>query len=220
LFRHPRAHNLSSSTRGLDSATALEFAKALRIATDISQTSTVVSIYQVADSLYELFDKVCLIYQGKMAYYGPANLARQYFIDMGYEPGNRQTTADFLVSVTDPNARIIRSGAEPTVPRTANEFFSYYQHSNISQINRDDIESYRREFIDTPKGATEYMASFQAEHATTMSKKSPYLISIPMQIKAVMTRRFQILKGGIAAEVTNALCVYFKLLFNRISSSH
>lgn len=33
-----------------------------------------------------------------MAYFGPAKEARQYFIDMGYEPQDRQTTADFLVS--------------------------------------------------------------------------------------------------------------------------
>ena len=60
--------------------------------------TTIVSIYQAGESLYELFDKVCVIYEGKMAYFGPADRARQYFIDMGYEPANRQTTADFLVS--------------------------------------------------------------------------------------------------------------------------
>ena len=86
-----------SSTRGLDSSTALEFVRALRIATDIVHLSTVVSIYQAGEQLYELFDKVCVIYEGRMAYYGPANRARQYFIDLGYEPAHRQTTADFLV---------------------------------------------------------------------------------------------------------------------------
>lgn len=58
----------------------------------------VVSIYQAGESLYELFDKVCVINEGRMAYFGPADRARQYFIDMGYEPANRQTTADFLVA--------------------------------------------------------------------------------------------------------------------------
>jgi len=42
-----------------------------------------VSIYQAGESLFELFDKVCVIYEGKMAYYGRASEARQYFIDMG-----------------------------------------------------------------------------------------------------------------------------------------
>ena len=81
-------------------STALEFVQALRIATDIGRQSTLVSIYQAGESLYEHFDKVCLIYEGKQVYFGPANQARQYFIDMGYEPANRQTTADFLVAGT------------------------------------------------------------------------------------------------------------------------
>ncbi len=90
------ADDLSSAS------TALEFVQALRIATDIGRMSTIVSIYQAGESLYDLFDKVCVIYEGKMAYFGPANRARQYFIDMGFEPANRQTTADFLVAGMSP----------------------------------------------------------------------------------------------------------------------
>ena len=62
--------------------------------------TTIVSLYQAGETLYELFDKVCVIYEGRMAYFGPANQARQYFIDMGYEPAYRQTTPDFLASVS------------------------------------------------------------------------------------------------------------------------
>ena len=72
--------------------------QALRIATDIARQSTIVAIYQAGEQLYEHFDKVCVIYEGRQVYMGPANRARQYFIDMGYEPANRQTTADFLVA--------------------------------------------------------------------------------------------------------------------------
>lgn len=72
-----------SSTRGLDASTALEFVQALRIATDTFEQTTLVSIYQAGESLYEHFDKVCVLYEGRMAYYGPADQARQYFIDMG-----------------------------------------------------------------------------------------------------------------------------------------
>ena len=87
-----------SSTRGLDSSTALEFVRALRILTDVSHMSTIVSIYQAGESLYQHFDKVCVIYEGRMAYFGRADQARQYFIDLGFEPAHRQTTSDFLVA--------------------------------------------------------------------------------------------------------------------------
>jgi ATP-binding cassette subfamily G (WHITE) protein 2 (SNQ2) len=76
------------------------FGRALRIATDIFHMTTIVSIYQAGETLYELFDKICVLYEGRMAYFGPADRARQYFIDMGYEPAYRQTTPDFLVAVS------------------------------------------------------------------------------------------------------------------------
>lgn len=95
-----RSHPLSSSEsdRPGSSSTALEFVRALRRITDQTRLTTVVSIYQAGEPLYELFDKVCVIYEGRMAYFGPANRARQYFVDMGYTPAHRQTTADFLVA--------------------------------------------------------------------------------------------------------------------------
>lgn len=98
LLGIPNIISLFSSTRGLDASTALEFVRALRIATDVSHFSTIVSIYQAGESLYEHFDKVCVLYEGRMAYFGRADQARQYFIDLGYEPAHRQTTADFLVA--------------------------------------------------------------------------------------------------------------------------
>lgn len=73
-----------SSTRGLDASTALEFVKALRISTDVFETTTIVSIYQAAESLYQHSDKVCVLYEGRMAYFGPTDRAKQYFLDMGY----------------------------------------------------------------------------------------------------------------------------------------
>ena len=40
-------------------------------------------LYQAGEPLYQLFDKVCVLYEGQMAYFGPAIQAKQYFIDMG-----------------------------------------------------------------------------------------------------------------------------------------
>jgi ATP-binding cassette subfamily G (WHITE) protein 2 (SNQ2) len=89
-----------SSTCGLDVSTALEFIQALRIGTDIGRITTVISLYQAGEQLYNLFDKVCVISKGRMVYFGPAKEVRQYFVDMGYEPYHQQMTSDFLVSGT------------------------------------------------------------------------------------------------------------------------
>jgi len=42
------------STRGLDASSALTYVQALRTATDLAQTTTIVSIYQCGESLYDL----------------------------------------------------------------------------------------------------------------------------------------------------------------------
>jgi ATP-binding cassette subfamily G (WHITE) protein 2 (SNQ2) len=177
---------------------------ALRIATNIARNSTIASIYQAGEPIYKVFDKVCLISEGKMVYFGPSDLAREYFINMGYEPVNRQSTADFLVAVTDPHGRTVRAGFENKVPRTVDDFVAYYRNSYIYQLNKEDMESYRHEFVEPKERTSAFMASAEAEHATTTNKKSAYVISIPMQIVAVMVRRFQILSGAIATSVIDA----------------
>ncbi|KZS99630.1 P-loop containing nucleoside triphosphate hydrolase protein [Laetiporus sulphureus 93-53] len=207
-----------NSTRGLDASTAPEFVRALRLVTDIGRVSSIVSIYQAGESIYEVFDKVCVIYSGKMIYFGPADRARQYFIDMGYEPANRKTTADFLVAITDPNGRIVRNGYESRVPRTADE------ESEFGQMNRGYMASYREEVHSQPDRANRYKQSSKAERARTTSKKSPYIISIPTQARALMLGRVQIIKGAVAAQVVQLMSfilqgVIVGTIFLRISDS-
>ncbi len=210
---------VGSLTSHLSASTALEFVQALRIATDVSRISTLVSIYQAGESLYELFDKVCVIYEGKMAYFGPANRARQYFIDMGFEPANRQTTADFLVAgtnhvprpvsltngclivVTDPNGRIVRSGFEDRAPRTAIEFTEFFKASDLAQLNHEDIESYKMDFVGKEHRLSTYRESAAADRAKHTRPGSSFITSVPMQARALMVRRAQILMGGYAAQV-------------------
>ncbi|KAG9127487.1 hypothetical protein FRC07_013165 [Ceratobasidium sp. 392] len=187
-----------NSTRGLDASTALEFVRALRIATDIGHSTTIVSIYQASESLYQLFDKVCVIYSVKQIYFGPADRARQYFIDMGWEPVERQTTADFLVAVTDPLARTPRPGWENRVPRTAEEFAARWIESPEGWANHANAEQY----MQAPKDhLAHYKESARAERATTMNRDSAYTVSLMMQVRGIMLRRVQILRGNMAAQV-------------------
>ena len=194
-----------SSTRGLDSSTALEFATALRTATDIRGVATAFTAYQASENVYKLFDKVCLIYEGRMAYFGPSNLARQYFIDLGFEPANRQTTPDFLVAVTDPCARNIRKGFGNRAPRTADDFARNFLESDVTAINEQDMNSYRKDFIGKDDLTKSYSQQAKDEHAKTARKGSPYIVSIPMQTRAVIARRFQILKGSLAPQAAQIL---------------
>jgi ABC-type multidrug transport system ATPase subunit len=89
-----------NSTRGLDASSALEFAEALRLTTNLLQHAAVVAIYQAGERVFDVFDKVTVLYEGRQIYFGRARNAKQYFIDQGWECMKRQTTADFLTAVT------------------------------------------------------------------------------------------------------------------------
>ncbi|KAH9480206.1 Brefeldin A resistance protein [Psilocybe cubensis] len=198
-----------NATRGLDSSTALEYVQALRTATDVSRLTTIVSLYQAGEHLYELFDKVCVIYEGRMAYFGPANQARDYFINLGYEPAHRQTTADFLVAVTDPNARIPRQ-IEAPLPRTAAEFAASFALSAAGERNRDDMNSYLAECLADEKGVVNYKQSVVAEHARYARRTSPYVASLFTQASAVMVRRFHIVLGARLVTMINIIGYIFQ----------
>ena len=85
-----------NSTRGLDASTALEYVQSLRSLTNMAHISTAVALYQAGESLYDLFDKVLLIDEGRCLYYGPTEAAATYFEDLGFVRPTRWTTADFV----------------------------------------------------------------------------------------------------------------------------
>ncbi|KAF9052029.1 pleiotropic drug resistance ABC transporter [Panaeolus papilionaceus] len=198
-----------NSTRGLDASTALEFVKALRVSTDVFQTTTIVSLYQAGESLYQHFDKVCVLYEGRMAYFGPANQAKRYFLDMGYQPANRQTTPDFLVAVTDVNARIHRPGST-NQPQTAQEFADYFIKSNIGQLNHADMEEYLGSVVGRHDLKNAYIQSARHELAKRSRNSSPYLLSIPEQLSAVVRRKVQIIRGSMLATGLNLFSFVFQ----------
>lgn len=87
-----------NSTRGLDSATALEFVRTLHASAEITGESHLVAIYQASQEIYNLFDKAIVLYEGREIYFGSCRDAKAYFEDMGWECPQRQTTGDFLTS--------------------------------------------------------------------------------------------------------------------------
>ncbi|KAI9876370.1 MAG: hypothetical protein M1830_006664 [Pleopsidium flavum] len=91
-----------NSTRGLDSSTALGFVRNLRLFTDTAGSAAIVSVYQASQAIYDVFDKVTVLYEGRQIYFGRADSAKAYFIRLGFVCPGRATTGDFLTSLTNP----------------------------------------------------------------------------------------------------------------------
>ncbi|EXJ89900.1 ATPase [Capronia epimyces CBS 606.96] len=187
-----------NSTRGLDSATALEFVKTLRLSTELAGSTAIVAIYQASQDAYEVFDKVVLLYEGRQIYFGRTEAAKQYFVDLGFQCPDRQTTADFLTSLTNPAERIVRPGFENKVPRTPDDFARVWQSSRERAQLLQDIAAFNEEFPLHGPSLEEFKESKKAEQAALTPSSSPYTISVPMQIRLCITRGFQRLLGNKA----------------------
>lgn len=185
-----------NSTRGLDASTALDYAKSLRIMTDVSGRTTLVTLYQVGQSIYDLMDKVLVIDEGRMIYQGRASAAKQYFIDLGFHCPDRQTTADFLVSVTDPIEREFREGFEVQAPKTAEEFERAFKSSDAYRAVVADVDDYEKRLEQTKFAeAEEFKKSVKEQKSRTVPKSSSFTVSFWQQILACTRREFWLFWG-------------------------
>lgn len=105
--------------------------------------------------------------------------------------------------MTNPSGRKIREGFEGKIPGTPEEMAAAFLTSALGQANRDSIESYRSHYVGKPERVDAYRQSVVMEHADTAPKNHSYTISVPMQVRAVMVRRVQIIKGDWGTVAVN-----------------
>ncbi|SCO92613.1 probable ABC1 transport protein [Fusarium oxysporum] len=184
-----------NSTRGLDSANAIEFCKTLRLQTELFHSTAILSIYQAPQCAYDLFDKATVLYEGRQIFFGRADTAKQYFIDLGFECPARQTTPDFLTSMTAPNERVVRPGFEGKAPRTPDEFAAAWRNSASYKALQAEIEEYKSAHLIGGTDAETFRASKHAQQAKGQCKKSPFTLSFVQQCQLCLWRAWKRLTG-------------------------
>ncbi|KAE8135084.1 P-loop containing nucleoside triphosphate hydrolase protein [Aspergillus pseudotamarii] len=119
-------------TRGLDSSTAIRFLTTMRKYTTRGQCMTAMSLYQASDSAVALFDKVLVLNDGHVAYYGPATSAKAYFESIGFYCSPRMSVSDFLASMSGtPEGRITREDLDRPVPIHPADFETRFRESSF-----------------------------------------------------------------------------------------
>lgn len=194
-----------NSTRGLDAATALQFIKSLRLSADLGRSCHAVAAYQSSQSMYDLFDKVIVLYEGYEIFYGPCSSAVQYFEEMGWHRDSRQVASDFLTAVTNPGERKPRSGMEDKVPRTAAEFAEHWRRSKACTELSANIERYEVEHPLSKDSGRQFQESHEKQQARHTRPESPYLLSIPMQIRLCLRRAFQRMRNDIPTTMSTVI---------------
>lgn len=189
-----------NSTRGLDSSTAVDYIRSLRILTSIQQSTTIVTLYQAGEQIYKEFDKVCLIHEGRQIFFGKASEARRYFEDLGFAATARITTSDFLTTITDAKTRRIRPGMEGRVPLTAEALETAFKSSKFWPELQAELEAYDRERQETSAADTrDFRQAVVAEKSRRAPKGSPYTVSFPMQVWYLTKRELQLQRQDVIA---------------------
>ncbi|KAI5464906.1 ABC-2 type transporter-domain-containing protein [Mariannaea sp. PMI_226] len=193
-----------NSTRGLDSATAFKFVSALRMSADMGGRANAVAIYQASQAIYDLFDKTIVLYEGRQIYFGPAEHARGFFERQGWHCPPRQTTGDFLTSVTNPVERKAQPGMEDRVPRTPDDFERFWRKSPEYQALKKEIEAHELEYMVERQG--ESIARLREQknkmQAARVPRKSPYTLNLLMQVQLCTKRAYQRIWNDISATGT------------------
>lgn len=155
-----------------------------------------VAIYQAGQNIYDLFDKVTVIYKGRQIYWGPANNGVEYFEKMGYVKPSRMTAPEFLTAVTSPASRQIKPGYEGKVPETPDEFVEYWLASPEYQNLCEEYDEFIQTHNSEETRARLELATSQRKQAGQRTK-SIFVVNYFAQLKYLVIRGFQRTKGDI-----------------------
>lgn len=183
-----------NSTRGLDASTALEWIKAIRAMTDVLGLTTIVTLYQAGNGIYEHFDKVLVLDEGKQIFYGPQIDAVPFMEDLGFmrDPGSNR--GDFLTGVTVPTERLIVPGYEDKFPRTADEILAAYNRSSIKSKMLEECQSYPMT-EEAAKNTVVFKKMVSREKHRGVSESSPVTANLITQVQAAVVRQYQLMWG-------------------------
>ncbi|KAM0364299.1 hypothetical protein ACHAO7_011346 [Fusarium culmorum] len=199
-----------NSTRGLDSANAVEFCRVLRTQADVLGISSCVAIYQAPQSAYDLFDKVVVLYEGRQIFFGRTGDAQAYFENLGFVCPEQQTTADFLTSMTNPGERIVRPGANP--PRTSDEFALAWKNSQDRSRLIDEIDYYVEQHPFDGPDLQRFSESRRLDQARVQREKSPFNLSFWQQYTINLWRSVKMLLGDPSITLTMLITNIFQAL--------
>ncbi|KAM6534553.1 Multidrug resistance protein [Fusarium falciforme] len=189
-----------NSTRGLDSANALEFCRTLRTQADVLGTTACVAIYQASQDAYEVFDKVVVLYEGRQIYFGRTDQAKAYFEDLGFICPDRQTTADFLTSMTSHRERVVRPGTN--APRSPDEFAQAWMRSQHRAHLNAEIDQYLVQYPFDSEHYDRFLTSRRVDQANSQREGSPFNLSYWQQVKLTLWRSWILLKSDPSMTLT------------------
>jgi ABC-type multidrug transport system permease subunit len=164
--------------------------------TDIHGLSSIFTLYQAGNSIYNLFDKVLVLDEGKQIYYGPMKSAQPFIEHLGFICDDGSNVADYLTGITVPTERKIRQGWERSFPRTVDAVRVAYEKSLIYQQMR--IEYDYPVTDDAVANTALFCKGVAMEKSKRLPASSSMMVGFVDQVTTCIQRQYQILWGDKA----------------------
>lgn len=168
---------LDEPTTGLDSSISYEVMAAVRNLANQNRT-VICTIHQPSPQTYLLFDKLLLLAEGRVIYYGPARDVVNYFVTSPYQffykPGSNP--ADFVIAVA--GSFVFSSSGQKV---SGGELAALYGSSELAKMFKDSIETLI---------AIDSAANGAAEVDDSMNMDMEYNTSTWFQTKTLISRNF------------------------------
>lgn len=179
--------------------------------TTILGITTIATLYQAGNGIFEQFDKVLVLDEGKQIFYGPREEAHPFMEELGFLCDPSANIADFLTGVTVASERAIQPGFEDSFPRSAEAVRERYEQSNI--YKRMQLEYGFPESDSTRTSTEDFKESVAMEKSRHLPKDSEFTVPLGKQISAAVMRQYQILWGDKATFVIKqALTIILSLV--------
>lgn len=99
LITNPSLIFLDEPTSGLDSNNALNLVKTLETLAENEAKTVIMTIHQPSSQIFHLFDKLLLLVNGKVAYYGQSSDVLDFFERAGFQCEAHYNPADYILDV-------------------------------------------------------------------------------------------------------------------------
>lgn len=142
LVTRPSVLFLDEPTSGLDSTNAYQVITLLKELAQSGRT-IICSIHQPRASIFKLFNRVTLLQNGRLMYYGPPNQIAKFFRRMGYEREEFDNIADYILDVASgkyvgKKTEDAKTPNEITEEYYKSKYIKYLEHTNTIMTRTTD----------------------------------------------------------------------------------
>ncbi|XP_047322116.1 ABC transporter G family member 25 [Impatiens glandulifera] len=101
MMVNPSLLILDEPTSGLDATAAYRLVDSLETAAKAKGRSVVMSVHQPSSRVYQMFESVLVLSEGRCIYFGKGSEAMPYFDSLGFSPSFPMNPADFLLDLAN-----------------------------------------------------------------------------------------------------------------------